>query len=273
MKKGIIYNLLFYASCMIFAAVKISEYVTTKNTADLILALVFIVLMLGYAIKTTSAIFKEDKKENTDVRIVILGFVLLTINLFMPNVMDVFKQQTIAEKDYASMLNFGRPTSYYKHIEADDFNELYQQLLDNNWSNFRLPNKVIAGNSTVRNVSTFGDNITVEYGDSFNTTVRFLQNRKGLTTSNKQFTKLAEKEYIADTFTQEIQIGNYTVVQETTKICSITDEDNGRVVYSYSWKTGNYSYFIETTCDMEKDFDEMQTMIESMQNINVSENP
>lgn len=273
MRKGIIYYLLFYASCLIFAAVKISAYITTKNTTDLILALVFIALMLGYALRSISMIFKKDKSETSDIRIVVLGFVLLAINLFMPNIIGIFAEQTTAEKDYASMLNFGRPTSYYRHIEADDFNKLYQQLLDNNWSNFRLPNKVISGNSTVRSVSTFEDNITVEYGDRFNTTVRFIQNRKGITTSNKQFAKLVEKETIADTVTEEIQIGSYTVVEEKIKICSDASENGYRTVYCYSWKTGNYSYFIETTCDMEKDFDEMQAMIESMQNINVSETP
>ncbi len=273
MKKGLIYYFLFYASCMIYAAVKFSSYITTKNITDLVLAIVFTVLMLGYALRSTVSVFKKEKKENADIRLVVFGFVLLAINLFMPNIMDFAMHQNTETKDYASILNFGRPTPYYRHIESDVFNNLYQQLLDNGWSNFRLPSKVISGNSTVRGVSTYEDNITVEYGDKFNTTVRFIQNRNGVQTSDRQFTKLAEKEVVLETFTKEIPTANFTVIEEITVISSDAEGTISRTVYSYSWKTGNYSYFIETTCDMEKDFDEMQTMIESMQNINVSENP
>ena len=269
MRKGIIYYLLFYASCLIFAAVKISAYITTKNTTDLILALVFIALMLGYALRSISMIFKKDKSETSDIRIVVLGFVLLAINLFMPNIIGTFTEQTTAEKDYASMLNFGRPTEYYCHIENDDFNSIYQQLLDNDWRIFFLPTKVIPGNSTVRNVNTYGDNITVEYGDRHNTTVRFIQNRNGVETSDRQFTKLADKEFIAETSTEEFEIGDYKVTETTTVISSTAEGAETRTVYSYSWNVGKHTHFIETTVDMESKFSSMHTMIESMHKIEV----
>ena len=274
MKKQMIYHWTVIVCLIGLGFLNIYEYINTGRIMDMYFAISLFSLgaVRGVRIlKKDNEYMQKTENDKSSFHSLVLIIVLTILSFAIPNLSTTSK--TYAEKDYASMLSLGRPTSYFKHIASDDFNELYQQLLDNNWSNFRLPDKVIAGNSTVRSVSVFEDNITVEYGERFNTTVRFVQNRRGITNNNGQFTKLAEKEYIADTLTEEIQIGKYSVTQRKIKICSDTMNNEYRTVYSYSWKTGNYSYFIETTCDMEKDFDEMQAMIESMCNIDVRENP
>ena len=262
MKKGLIDHLIIVAFSIVFAISRFYRYITEKDTVMLVFAVLFILLAVVHTVRYLNPDSKYrknvDKATDKDIR--------YSLDLSFTNT------STENVKDYASQLNLGRPTPYYFHIENKEFNRLYQKLLDNEWSVFLLPAKIIPGNTTVHSADIYGDNIIVEYGDKFNTTVRFIQNRKGLKTSDMEFVKLAENEYISETSTDEIKAGNYSVTQEVTVICSNTDKTVSKTVYSYSWNVGNYFCVIETICDMESKFNNMCDMIGSMNNIEVREN-
>jgi len=270
MKKQTIYSLLIGVSLIALSVLNFYEYMNKTRAQDLF----FAILLFSSGVDRFKKMLKKgsdgtDDSEKHNFYSVAFLVVLVILSFMMPKISFAYKNSESYQTDYAAQLNLGRPTTYYCHIESDDFNSLYQQLLDNDWRVFFLPRKVIPGNSTVRNVNTYGDNITVEYGDRHNTTVRFIQNRTGVETSDRQFTKLADKEFIAETSTEEFEIGNYKVTETTTVISSTAADTENRTVYSYSWNVGKHTHFIETTVDMESKFDSMHTMIGSMHKIEV----
>ncbi|MBE6879018.1 MAG: hypothetical protein E7488_07635 [Ruminococcaceae bacterium] len=270
MKKQIIYSLLVSVSLIVLGVINFYEVINKGRIQDLL----FSAILLSSGIRGVVKVLKKDNdfinnKENNNFYVVIFCVGWVLIRFMMPTISSAYKNSDSYQEDYTAQLNVGRPATYYCHIPNDDFNSLYQQLLNNDWKLFFLPSKVIPGNSTVRNVNTYGDNITVEYGDRHNTTVRFIQNRDGAETSDRQFTKLADKEFISETSTEEFEIGNYKVTETTTVISSTADGTETRTVYSYSWNVGKHTHFIETTVDMESKFNSMHTMIGSMHKIEV----
>ena len=171
--------------------------------------------------------------------------------------------KTASRIDYASQLNMGRPTPYYRHIGNEAFNILYQELLDNGWGGFWLPTRIVPGTS-VYMLNTYNDDITVEYGDKSNATVRFIQNRKGEVTKDRQFMEISDEQYIAGTSTEVKTIGDFEVTVEVNKIWPKNSEPSPKTVYTYWWEKGNYSFFMEAICDSLQDMEQIEKQIEDM---------
>ena len=274
MKKQIVYMMLLNVCITILGVYNIYEYVTTGDGSDI----VFAVILLFTAGRSAFKILKKDSKYMHEIEnnpnnswTVIICVILVAIRFAIPAV----RANTSAKIDYAAQLNLGRYTPYYRNIPTDDFNELYQQLLDNEWGAFFLPSKLIPGNTTIHNISTVDDTITVEYGNKKDVTMRFVQTRNDADTGESKLDKPGDGQYITGTLTEEITVENMVVTQTITNIEVFDNSQKSVTVYTYNWSKGQLNFLLEVADssqnNQEKMIDEIYTIISKIDSVDVND--
>ncbi len=271
MKKQILYMMIFNVCIAAVAVSNIYEYITTGDIRDII----FAITLLCAVGRNVFKILKKDSKymretENTEwfwTAIICVG--LIAVRFALP----MMQAATSSRIDYAAQLNLGRYTPYYRNIPTDDFNELYQQLLDNDWGAFFLPSKLIPGNTNVHNISTVEDTITVEYGNKKDVTMRFVQTRNDVGVGKSKLDKPDEGQCIAETLTEEITVDNMAVTQTITNIEASDNSQKSVTVYTYNWSKGQLHFLLEVAGssqdNQEKMINEIYEIISKIDSVEV----